>query len=121
MNFILTWLVTAVAAAFAIWLVPGMQIMGGYMGIITFALAVALVNASVRPIMHFVSFPITILTLGIFHLVVNALALNIASWLSLNLFNVGVYVVDFWAAFWGAIIISIVSAIVGSIVGVDEE
>jgi putative membrane protein len=71
--------------------------------------------------MHFVSFPITILTLGIFHLVVNALALNIASWLSLNLFNVGVYVVDFWAAFWGAIIISIVSAIVGSIVGVDEE
>lgn len=121
LKFILTWLVTAIAAAAACMLVPGMEVEGGYMGIIVFALAIALVNAIIRPIMHAVSLPITILTLGIFHFVVNALALNIASWLSLNLFDIGVYVVDFWAALWGSIIISIVSAIVGSIVGLNED
>lgn len=119
-QFILTWAVTAVACAAATWIVPGMQVMGGYMGILIFALTVALVNASIRPIMQTVSLPITIVTLGIFHFVVNALALNIASWLSLNLFHIGVYVVDFWAALWGSIVISIVSAIVGSIVGLDD-
>ncbi|MDO4806946.1 MAG: phage holin family protein [Coriobacteriales bacterium] len=121
MSFILTWVVAAIAAAAACWLVPGLVVLGGYMGIITFALAVALVNASIRPIMHFISLPITILTLGIFHFVVNAIALNIASWLSLNLFHVGVYVESFWAALWGSIVISIVSAIVGSIVGLDDD
>lgn len=121
MDFILTWLVTAVAAAAATWLVPGMVEMGGYMGIIIFALAIALVNASVKPFLQIISLPITILTLGIFYFVINALAVNIASWLSLNLFGVGVYVTDFWAALWGSIVISIVSSIVGSLVGVDKN
>ena len=120
MKFLVTWLVTFVAAAAACWLVPGMEVYGGTPGILVFALAIALVNASIRPIMRAISLPITIITLGIFHFVVNALALNIASWLSLNLFHIGVYVVDFWAALWGSIVISIVSAIVGSIVGVED-
>ena len=84
MRFLLTWVVTAVAAAAACMLVPGMEVEGGYMGIFVFALAIALVNASIRPIMQVVSLPITVLTLGIFYFVVNALALNVASWLSLN-------------------------------------
>lgn len=117
MQFLVQWLVTGVAAAAACWLVPGMQVYGNYMGIIMFALAIALVNASIRPIMHLISLPVTVLTLGIFYFVVNALALNIASWLSLNVFGVGVYVVDFWAALWGSIVISIVSSIVGAFVG----
>lgn len=121
MTFFGTWLVTAIAAAAACWLVPGMVVLGDYMGILAFALAIALVNASIRPIMQFVSLPITIVTLGIFYLVINALALNIASWLSLNLFHIGVYVANFWAALWGSIVISIVSAIVGSILGIDED
>ena len=121
MSFIMTWLVTAVAAAAACWIVPGMIVEGGYVGILVFALAIALVNASIRPIMQVVSLPITVLTLGIFYFVINALALNVASWLSLNLFHVGVYVVDFWAALWGSIVISIVSFIVNSIVYKNEN
>ena len=121
MSFLLTWLVTAIAAAVAVWLVPGMIVLGEIPGILIFAICIALVNAIIRPIMHAISLPITILTLGIFHFVVNALALNLASWLSLNLFHIGVYVVDFWAALFGSIIISIVSAIVGSIVGLNDE
>ncbi|MDO4539423.1 MAG: phage holin family protein [Coriobacteriales bacterium] len=120
MQFLMTWLVTAIAAAFATWIVPGMVELGGVAGIVVFALSIALVNASVRPIMQVISLPITIVTLGIFHFVINALALNLASWLSLNIFNMGVYVVDFWAALWGSIVISIVSSIVGSIVGLEK-
>lgn len=120
MKFLLTWLVTGIAAAFATWMVPGMVELGGVQGIAVFALAVALVNASVRPILHAISLPITIVTLGIFHLVINALSLNLASWLALNVFGVGVYVEDFWAALFGSIVISVVSAIVGSIVGLED-
>ncbi len=121
MKFFATWLATAVGAAVAVAIVPGMVPMGDQLpSILIFALSIALVNASIRPIMQVVSLPITILTLGIFCLVINALALNIASWLSLNLFHMGVYVVDFWAALWGSIIISIVSSIVAGIMGVED-
>ncbi len=121
MKFLASWLATAVGAAVAVALIPGMVPVGDQLvSIVIFALSIALVNAIIRPIMQIVSLPITILTLGIFHFVINALAINVASWLSLNLFNVGVYVVDFWAALLGSIIISIVSAIVGSVLGVQE-
>lgn len=121
MKFFGSWLAAAVGAAVAVALVPGMMPVGDQLvSIVVFALAIALVNAFIRPIMQLISLPITILTLGIFHFVVNALAINVASWLSLNLFNVGVYVDSFWAALWGSIIISIVSAIVSSIIGVED-
>ncbi len=119
MSFIITWITTAIAAAVATWLIPGMVVTGGTMGIIMFALAIALVNAVVRPFLQVISLPITVITLGIFHFVINALSINIASWLSLNIFGSGVYVVDFWAALWGSIIISIVSSIVDGIIGND--
>lgn len=121
MSFLLTWLVTAIAAAVAVWLVPGMIVLGEIPGILIFAICIALVNAIIRPIMHAISLPITILTLGIFHFVINALALNIASWLSLNVFGIGVYVTDFWAALWGSIVISIVSAIVGAVIRPNKD
>ncbi len=120
MGFLITWLVTAIAAAVATWLVPGMIVTGGYVGIFIFALFIALINASIKPIMQFISLPITVLTLGIFYFVINALLINLASWLSLNLFHAGVYVVDFWAALWGSIIISVISVIVGGIIGTDD-
>jgi putative membrane protein len=120
MQFVGTWIVTAIAAAAAAWLVPGMVTMGGFAGIALFALTIALINASVRPIMQALSLPLTIITLGIFHLVVNALALMLSSWLTLNLFGSGVYITNFWSAFFGSIVISLVSAVVGSITGLED-
>ena len=84
------------------------------------SLLISLVNASIRPIMQALSLPLTILTLGIFHLVVNGAALLIASWLTTNILHMGVYIDGFGAAFFGSIIISIVAAIVGPIVGADD-
>ncbi|MBR3313764.1 MAG: phage holin family protein [Atopobiaceae bacterium] len=118
MAFIASWLTSAIAAAVAVWLIPGLEPVGDRLtSIVVFSLAIALVNASVRPIMQMLSLPLTILTLGIFHLVVNGAALLIASWLSVNVFGVGVQIMNFGSAFFGAIVISIVSSIVGSIIG----
>src|SRR5699024_10169792 len=68
MNFIIRWLVTAVAVGVAVWLVPGIDLIGGtsaWAGIALFALILSLVNISIRPIMQVLSLPVTVLTLGI--------------------------------------------------------
>ena len=56
------------------------------------------------------TFPLTVLTLGIFWLVINALMLQLAAALV-----PGFYVADFWSAFFGAIVLSIVSMILRSL------
>ncbi|MDD5799879.1 MAG: phage holin family protein [Coriobacteriales bacterium] len=111
MRFIGRWFVTAFAAAVAIALIPGIRAVGGWVGIISVAFILALVNATVKPIMQALALPLTLLTLGIFYLVVNALVLELASWLSMGIFGSGIYISSFSAAFFGAIIISIVSMI----------
>ncbi|MCI1997485.1 MAG: phage holin family protein [Olsenella sp.] len=116
MRFIGRWLITTIAIMFAIAFVPGIQVVGGeYMGPIMAALALALVNSTVKPIMRVLSLPVTILSLGLFSLVLNALMLELASYLALNIFNAGIVLSGFGAAFWGAIIISIVSSLLGGL------
>ncbi len=124
MGFILRWLVTAIAVAAAVWLVPGIQIIGGmetWVAIIIFALFLALINISIKPLLQLLSIPITIFTLGIFYIVVNALLLYLAAWLANNLFGVGFLITNFGSAFLAAIIISIVSGIINAIVGSDRN
>ena len=120
MSFFVRWLVTAIAVAAAVWLVPGIQIFGGdsaWVGIALFALILSLVNMSIKPILQLLSLPISVLTLGIFYLVVNTLLLYLAAWLANGLFGVGFWIAGFGSAFVASIVISIVSAIVNSLVG----
>lgn len=118
-SFLGTWLATGIAVAVATWLLPGLVPKGNQLtAIVVFALIIALVNASVRPLMQALSMPLTIITLGLFHFVVNALALMLASWLTLNIFGAGVYVDGFIWALIGSIVISFISGIVGGILGV---
>ena len=84
MNFIIRWLVTAIAVGVAVWIVPGMDLLGGtdaWVGIAIFGLILSLINISIKPIMQVLSLPISVITLGIFYLVVNTLMLYIAAWL----------------------------------------
>lgn len=122
MAFLGTWLVTAVAIAAAAWLVPGIYVvpMGSWMAIAVAALLLALVNATIRPVVRALSLPITMLTLGIFHFVVNALMLELASWLSLNLFGTGIVVAGFGPAFWGALVVSIVATVMEAVTGLGD-
>lgn len=118
MGFVLRWVLTGLAVAVALWLVPGITFVGSqWVAIALTALVLALINASIKPVLSLLSLPITILTLGIFALVLNALMLLLASWLSVNLFHAGIVIDGFWWAMLGALVISIASALINALVG----
>jgi len=119
MSFLIRWLVTAVAVGAAVWIVPGISTVGpnGTIAIAAGALVLALINVSIKPILQMLSLPISVLTLGIFYLVVNALLLELAAWASTGILGSGIAVASFGSAFFGSIIISIVSALVNGLIG----
>lgn len=119
MKFLIRWIVTAIAVGAAVWLVPGITTVGGdaTIAIAVMALVFSLVNIAVKPIAQFLSLPITVLTLGIFYLVVNALLLELAAWAATGLFGSGIAIAGFGSALVGSIIISIVSALVNGLIG----
>lgn len=123
MNFIMRWLGVAIATAVAIWLMPGLNTVGdsGYVAVAVFALALSLVNSLIKPLVKTLSFPLTILTLGIFYLIINGAMLSLASWLSVNIFASGVVADTFGDAVVGSIVISIVSVIANAALGVEKE
>ena len=123
MQFIGRWIATAVAAAAAVLLIPGIDVVGTgstAMSVILFALILALINASIKPILQLLGMPITIITLGLFYILINAALLFLASSITLGLFNTGIYIGSWMSAVFAAIVISIVSTVVSGILGVDE-
>ena len=121
MNFIIRWVVTAIAAGAAVWIVPGIQTTGSdsALAIAVFALVLSLVNSCIKPIAQLLSMPFTVITLGLFYLVVNAALLELAAWASSGLFGGGIVISSFGSAILGSIIISIVSSIVNNMIGND--
>ncbi|MCG5431024.1 phage holin family protein [Mycobacterium sp. MYCO198283] len=98
------------------WLVPGMSFVGadGTVQKAGIAFVVALVfgavNAVIKPIVALLAIPLYVLTLGLFHVVVNALMLWITSWITRHTTGWGLQLDDFWwTAIWAAIVLSIVS------------
>jgi putative membrane protein len=84
------------------------------------ALVFGVVNAFIRPILNFFSFPIRVLTLGLFTLVINALMLLLTARIGTGL-GINFAVDGFFAALWGAICVSIVSMILNSVLVKDKE
>ena len=118
MRFLITWLFTSIAVAVATALVPGIVPFGFAPAWACFAcvgLFLAIVNWLVKPILTVFSLPLTILTLGIFYLVINAFMLELASWLSLNILGAGIAIDGFMSAFFGAIVVSIASSLLGTL------
>lgn len=117
MEFIGTWLVGVIAVAVSIWLVPGINVVGGaYAGPIFTALFLAIVNACIKPVLKVIGLPFTIITLGLFSLVINAFMLELASFLSRNITHNGITIDSFGAAFIGAIVVSVVTMILSGII-----
>ena len=116
MRFILNWLLTSIAIAIATFIVPGIEPFGGADPWLSFAfvgLFLGFVNSLIKPLLTFVSFPLTILTLGIFQLVINSFMLELASWLSVNLLGSGIAISGFFSALAGSIIVSIACTVLG--------
>jgi len=115
-----SFLLRAGLTGLALWIVtlivPGMSFVGGdstpaRIGII-FVVAVifGLVNAIIKPIVQILSIPLYILTLGLVHIVINALMLWITSWITEHTTHWGLQIDEFWwTAIWAAIALSIVS------------
>jgi putative membrane protein len=76
------------------------------------ALLLGLVNAVIRPIAVILTLPLTLVTLGLFLLVINAAMLSLVAWM-LDGMTVG----GFWSAFFGAIVVSIVGWLVTWFIG----
>jgi putative membrane protein len=115
-----SFLLRAAVTGFALWLVtlivPGLSFVGAdntlqKIGIV-FVVAVifGLVNAIIKPIVQIVSIPLYILTLGLFHVFINALMLWITAWITRHTTHWGLEIDHFWwTAIWAAIVLSIVS------------
>jgi putative membrane protein len=111
MRFLIHWLVVAAALWIATNIVPGVRV-ASTGTLLLAALVLGLVNALVRPILFILTLPITVLTLGLFYIVVNGLAFAIAAALV-----PGFTVTSFTSAILGALVVSVVSWILGSIAG----
>ncbi|TET35128.1 MAG: phage holin family protein [Anaerolineales bacterium] len=111
MKLVIRWAITAVALVAAVWLIPGIRIesQNAWIAVGLMAVILGFVNAIIRPVLMFFSCGCIVLTMGLFMIVVNGLALWSASWISVNVFNVGFYVDGLWPAILGSIVVSIVS------------
>ena len=115
-----SFLLRAALTGFALWVVtivvPGIGFVGGNSTItrvgIIFVVAVVfgVVNAIIKPIVQLISIPLYIVTLGLIHVVINALMLWITARITENTTHWGLFIDDFWwTAIWAAIVLSIVS------------
>ena len=113
-------LVNAVALWAATELVDGIRFDGAWPTLLAVALVFGVLNVTVRPILKFVTFPLLILTLGLFTFVLNALMLWLTGAIS-DAFRLGFHVADFGAAFWGALVVTIVSYVLSLFVSTTER
>ncbi|HEY4535209.1 MAG TPA: phage holin family protein [Enteractinococcus sp.] len=126
MNYLLRTLGTAASFWVAMWILPGMEITADagtpgtgetILALLIVSVVFGLVNAIVRPVVSFLSLPVTCLTLGLFTLIINAAMLWLTVWIT-SFLPVHV-VIDsfFWTTVLAALIIAVVSAIVNRLVG----
>lgn len=117
-NRIIQVLVNAAALWVAVQIVPGLSFAqnGEWWKFLLVAVAFSLVNTYVRPVLRILTFPISMVTFGLFLLVINALMLMLTGAISDQL-HLGFTVADFWAALLGALVISIVGFFLSLVVG----
>ncbi len=109
-SLLLHWLISAASLMIVAYIFPGIQLRGLGAALIA-PIVIGLINATIGLILKIVTFPLTILTLGLFWLIINALMLQLAAALV-----PGFYVTGFLSAFFGGIVLSIVSMILRSLV-----
>jgi len=103
------WIISSLSLMIVAYLFPGISLDGAGAAILA-PIIIGLVNATLGFFIKIFTLPLTILTLGIFWLVINALMLQLAAFIV-----PGFYVAGFWSAFFGAIVLSVVSMILRSL------
>jgi putative membrane protein len=110
MRLLLNWVLSAVAVWIVAQVVPGVHVNGVTAALIA-ALAIGFINATIGAVLKILTFPLTLVTLGLFWFVINALMLELASAVV-----PGFQVRGFFAAFVGAMVLSLVNLVLKGIV-----
>ncbi|HXP40511.1 MAG TPA: phage holin family protein [Candidatus Acidoferrales bacterium] len=110
MRMLLHWVLSALAVWIMSRVVPGIYVSGPVAALIA-ALVIGFINATIGLVLKILTFPLTLVTLGLFWLVINALMLELAS----ALLAPGFQVRGFYAAFVGAIVLSLVNLVLKGI------
>ncbi len=115
-RFLIRWVVSTIAVAVTAWLLPGIHALGATLNdqlaaLILTGLVLGLLNAILRPVIIFLTLPATLITFGLFLIVINAVMISLTAWLLPAYFSVD----NFWWALLGALLISIVSTILHAI------
>ncbi len=106
---LLHWAISAVSLVIVAYLFPGIELSGLGAALVA-PIVIGLINATVGFLIKILTLPLTVLTLGIFWLIINALMLQLAAAIV-----PGFYVAGFWSAFFGAIVLSLVSMFLRSL------
>jgi putative membrane protein len=117
-------LINAAALAVAVLAVPGLDFdfapEGAFARFAIIAFIFGAVNTLVRPVLQLLTLPITVVTLGLFLLVINALMLLLTDLISDQL-ALGLVVADFWAALLGALVVTIVGTVLSLVIGTGRR
>jgi putative membrane protein len=109
------WILSALCLLLVAHFVPGIFVKGFGTALIA-AVVIGLVNGTLGVLVKIITFPITVLTFGIFWLVINALMLKFAA-----LFVPGFEVRGLWPAFWGGLILSLLNVVIRQILKSRDE
>lgn len=110
MRLLVNWLLSAISLWIVAHFLPGFYVRGFVAALIA-ALVIGLVNATLGLFLKIITLPLTVVTLGIFWLVINALMLMFAS----ALLRPDFVVRGFWPAFWGAIVLALVNMVLKAV------
>lgn len=123
MDRIIQLLINAAALYAAVFVVPNLDFdfgpEGAWWKFLLVAFIFGLVNTFLKPILRILTLPISVVTLGIFLLVINAAMLLLTSAISDQL-GLGFNVADFGAAFLGAIVVAVVGFVLSMVIGVSR-
>ena len=104
-HWVVNWLLSALALWLVAQLIPGMQLRSFGSAMLA-TVMIAIVNVTIGPVLRFIAFPITFLTLGLFRLVINALLLKLAA-----AFSPGFRIDGFLSAVIGSLVLTILTAV----------
>jgi putative membrane protein len=106
-GILIRWVIIALAFAATAWLLNGVTVSGGVWGYIWVSALFGIINVILGSILRLISLPITIITLGLFLIVINAVLLKVTDWITSDL-TINSF---FWDAIWASIIMSIATVV----------
>jgi putative membrane protein len=108
---LIQWIISAASLLIVSYIIPGFVVEGIGTALIA-AVIIGLINATIGLFLKIITLPLSILTFGIFFLIINALMLMLASSVA-----PGFHVAGFWTAFFAAVVLAIVSMILRHLLG----